>query len=197
MPFRRTLAFTSLLSLLIVAASSPAWAQVSMKGVVLDPSGALIVGASVELKPDGQAAERSTRTDARGKFEFRSIVPGTYEIHVQYPGFNPLAESIQVGRSTPHALKLVLAIATERQQSTVTAETQGGGLETSECKYCQLERPIARHVTDSRRGLPRGALPFPEPRGRWHCRHVINCEWGRSRERIGFFLSYQRGKNQS
>lgn len=132
MPFRRTLAFTSLLSLLIVAASSPAWAQVSMKGVVLDPSGALIVGASVELKPDGQAAERSTRTDARGKFEFRSIVPGTYEIHVQYPGFNPLAESIQVGRSTPHALKLVLAIATERQQSTVTAETQGGGVETSE-----------------------------------------------------------------
>ncbi|MBN9617683.1 MAG: TonB-dependent receptor [Acidobacteriales bacterium] len=132
MPRCRVPALTSLLLLVIAAASSPARAQVSVKGVVLDPDSALIAGASVGLEERGQAAKRFTHTDARGEFEFNSVLPGTYEIHIQYFGFSPFAESIQVDRRALDPLTIVLDIAPVNQQATVSAGSQEDNVEASE-----------------------------------------------------------------
>ncbi|HEX5424844.1 MAG TPA: TonB-dependent receptor [Candidatus Acidoferrales bacterium] len=132
MPYRRALEFTCLLPVLIAAASNPARAQSAVKGVVLDPSTAVIVGASVRLNEIGQTAGHSTRTGAHGEFEFDSVRPGDYEIQVTYPGFSPFVESIHVARRALRPLRIVLAIASERQRATVTAGTHGGRVETSE-----------------------------------------------------------------
>lgn len=74
------LASASLLLLVVATASTTTWAQVTVKGVVLDQSNALIAGASVGLKRSGQASERLTRSDARGDFEFNSVLPGTFQM---------------------------------------------------------------------------------------------------------------------
>lgn len=131
-PRRHTLTSACLLLLAVATAGTPAWTQVTVKGVVLDPSSALIAGASVGLKRSDQPSERLTRSDARGGFEFNSVLPGTYEIHVEYSGFSPFDESIQVGRGASHPLRIVLTIATVQQQATVTSGNGEPSVDTSE-----------------------------------------------------------------
>ncbi|HEX5423353.1 MAG TPA: TonB-dependent receptor [Candidatus Acidoferrales bacterium] len=132
LPRLHILASASLLLLVLATASTPTWAQVTVKGVVLDPDSASIVGASVGLKRSDQASERFTRSDARGDFEFNSVLPGTYEIHVEYSGFSLFDESIQVGRGDPHPLRIVLTIAPMQQQASVTSEDGEPSVDTSE-----------------------------------------------------------------
>jgi hypothetical protein len=56
----------------------------SIRGTVTDPSGALIVGASVALK--GSAAA-DAHTDANGRFDFPCLSYGGYRLQVQADGF--------------------------------------------------------------------------------------------------------------
>ena len=50
----------------------------SLRGTVLDKTGAAIVGANVALTNPAQALERQTKTNNSGAYEFLSLPPGTY-----------------------------------------------------------------------------------------------------------------------
>src|SRR4249919_938730 len=81
-----------LLVTLIVPAA--AWAQppagATLRVTVVDPSGAVIVGARVTVTPsaDGVTLETGTRGDAT----FTTLTPGRFTIHVESPGFEPSDE---------------------------------------------------------------------------------------------------------
>ena len=63
-----------------------------LTGIVVDPTGATITGARVTL--DGQ---RTTNTDADGRFRFSAVLPGKHIIRVEFPGFrNFVMEGIPV-----------------------------------------------------------------------------------------------------
>jgi hypothetical protein len=70
---------------LAVSAQPPAGA--TLRVTVVDPSGAVIVGARVLVTPsaDGITVETGTRGDAA----FTALEPGRYTIHVESPGFEP------------------------------------------------------------------------------------------------------------
>src|SRR5271169_4883952 len=76
--------FVSLLLLFAQAAqqSSP---QVSLRGIVTDPSGARIPGASVQLR--SPAGEQTPTTDANGQYEFLRLSPGRYDVQITAPDF--------------------------------------------------------------------------------------------------------------
>ena len=101
-----------------LAAAQPR-ADATLRVTVVDPSGAIIVGARVTLSPsvDGGAVDTGTRGEAM----FTALEPGRVAIHVESPGFEPaevrdvrlrsgdnrrevklkiakLAETVQVGR---------------------------------------------------------------------------------------------------
>jgi len=58
-----------------------------ISGVVVDPAGALVPGASVQLTHDlSQTVHRFT-TESNGSFIFTGLVPGTYSLHITHPGF--------------------------------------------------------------------------------------------------------------
>ena len=63
----------------------------TLRVTVVDPSGAVIVGAQVDVRPAAPigAAAVSMQTGARGDADFKLLEPGRYTIHVESPGFEP------------------------------------------------------------------------------------------------------------
>ncbi len=97
---------------------APVRSQV-ISGVVQDPSGAAIVGATVALdKTDGSEITHAL-TDQSGGFQFKGITPGSYRIHVTESGFKDVdAPAIVDGSSRP-LFKVVLPVAGVSEQVTV------------------------------------------------------------------------------
>src|SRR4051794_23013080 len=81
-----------LIALLIpVLAFAQPRADASLRITVVDPSGAVIVGAQTTLTPAGAgaAAAAALETGARGEALVTALEPGRYTIRVESPGFEP------------------------------------------------------------------------------------------------------------
>src|SRR5580704_18431377 len=59
----------------------------SVLGTIIDASGAVISGAGVTLTNTGTNEERQTQSDTKGNYQFVNLLPGTYSISVDRPGF--------------------------------------------------------------------------------------------------------------
>src|ERR1700687_3828546 len=102
-------------------AQSPS-ARFSISGVVDDQAGATIGGASVVLGAAHTPRTQSTTTDQAGRFEFKRIAAGQYQLHVSYQGFEATTLQVTVGSQSPAPLQVVMPIASIRQETTVTTE---------------------------------------------------------------------------
>jgi hypothetical protein len=81
--------FSAVGAVLLVYLSS-AFAQTgttSVRGTVLDKSGAAIAGAKVTITNNGQALQRTTESDNSGEYKFLALPPGTYTLSVEKSGF--------------------------------------------------------------------------------------------------------------
>jgi hypothetical protein len=74
-------------TLLLAAGLFAQTGTTSVRGVVLDKSGAAVVGARVVVENAGQALQRETRTDDSGEYKFLGLPPGTYSLTVEKEGF--------------------------------------------------------------------------------------------------------------
>src|SRR6266478_67257 len=92
--------------------------RASITGMVEDQAGAAIVGASVQLIETSNH-HQSTTTDQYGRFEFRRVAIGNYQVQVASPGFESTTQDIVVGSQPLSPLRVVLAIASLRQETTV------------------------------------------------------------------------------
>ena len=92
-------------------------------GHVLDPSDALIPGASIILMSGNRELARSN-TDAQGEFRFDAVPPGRYEVRVECTGFVTQRTGLNLGRSTPAPLRIVMSIAELKESLTVDASDQ-------------------------------------------------------------------------
>ncbi|MDX6386054.1 MAG: hypothetical protein QOK48_3627, partial [Blastocatellia bacterium] len=96
--------------------------RVAISGVIQDQAGAAIVGAGVELGDASTSGAQSTTTDQSGRFEFKRIAAGTYRLQVSAQGFESAMLDVTVGSQSPAPLQIVMAIASLRQETTVTSE---------------------------------------------------------------------------
>jgi hypothetical protein len=60
---------------------------VSISGTVVDPSGAAVGGARVELKRDDQAAIQESSSGSDGQFSFHNLLPGPFQLTISSKGF--------------------------------------------------------------------------------------------------------------
>ncbi len=109
---------------ILALASAELFAQASansvLKGLVSDPSGAAIPGASVTLSGPGGFV-KVVGSDAEGKFTIPNVPSGKYTIRVSSTGFTLFEQQnfeIQGGRQI--TVNAQLNIASEKQQITVT-----------------------------------------------------------------------------
>ena len=60
-----------------------------ISGIISDPSGAFVAGATVTLNNVGNGIKQITTTNDQGQYSFPVVPIGHYELEVKAPGFQP------------------------------------------------------------------------------------------------------------
>jgi Carboxypeptidase regulatory-like domain len=110
------MAFASLSAL----GAQPSTAKGTLHGIVTDPSGAAVPGASVVVTA-GHSAQ-TVSTDESGEYTVSGLVPGHYRVHVHSAGFSQFERSgllLSAGYETEADAQLVVSAL--KQEITVSA----------------------------------------------------------------------------
>src|SRR5882724_8624834 len=113
-----------LLSVVIANAQSTGNSMVS--GTVVDPSGAVVVGATVEMHNPVSGFTRTTTTDVKGNFSFPNVPFNPYHLTVTKKGFASSAQDLDVRSVVPTNLSINLTVTGSTE--TVTVEASGEDL---------------------------------------------------------------------
>ena len=95
----------------------------TVTGVVDDPSGAAVPGASVEIVNALSGYQRSRLTDGRGSFTFSNLPPNPYRLTVNKEGFATSGQDLDVRSSVPVSLKVDLRLGVTTASVTVEASS--------------------------------------------------------------------------
>jgi Carboxypeptidase regulatory-like domain len=133
------------LTALCLALAVPSFSQTqstgALTGTVTDPSGAVVVGATVTATNAGTGAERSTTTDSSGSYKLSLLSPGNYSVKFSSQGFKTAetpAVTVSVTETAVLNHRLELGSQTEQvtvEATAVTIQTENatnGGLVTSQ-----------------------------------------------------------------
>jgi hypothetical protein len=111
----------------MLAGGSVALAQTSrgtVSGTVTDPSGAVVMGAAINLTSTETGVQRSATSNEAGIYRFDAVDLGRYEIKVTQQGFRPfLATGFGVEANRTTTLDVRLEVGAVDQQVTVSAES--------------------------------------------------------------------------
>src|ERR1700756_3692272 len=84
----------------------------SIAGVVTDPSGAVIPGASVSIQNPVSAYSRTTTSDSTGHFRFSNVPLNPYHLAVTKEGFGTFAQDVNVDSILPVTSNILLKVCT-------------------------------------------------------------------------------------
>jgi hypothetical protein len=113
----------------------------SITGTVLDPAGAVVPKATVELHNVVSGLSRTATTDNGGNFSFVNVPYNPYHLSVDATGFSPYAQDVDVRSSVSVNVKINLSLA--GQVSNVTVEASGGDLiETESTAHTDVDRDL-------------------------------------------------------
>jgi hypothetical protein len=95
----------------------------SLKGLVTDPTGAVVQGAKVTVADEAKGTTRTAITKEVGEYQVLLLPPSTYEVKVDKQGFTPKRVSIQVTVGQVAVLDFQLAIGAVSSTVEVSAAT--------------------------------------------------------------------------
>ncbi len=98
----------------------------SVSGTVLDPTGAVVPGAIVEIHNPVSQFDRTVTTDSSGAFTIDNIPFNPYHMTVTHTGFSPYVQDVDLRSPVPVNLKVTLQLGTAVQ--TVTVESNAADL---------------------------------------------------------------------
>jgi hypothetical protein len=114
------------LSLIAIGSAQSVGNSGSIDGTVLDPTGAAVSKATVEIHNPVSGFIRTTTTDSAGKFEFTNIPFNPYHLTIVATGFAAYAQDVEPRSSVPVSVSIKLQV--EGSTTSVTVEAQGGDL---------------------------------------------------------------------
>lgn len=98
----------------------------SVAGTVVDPTGAVVPGATIEIRNPVSQFERTTTTDNSGAFSIQNVPFNPYHLTVSATGFASFAQDVDLRSPLPVNVKVNLQLASAMQ--TVTVEGNAADL---------------------------------------------------------------------
>jgi len=140
--------------LILLFGCLPVYAQYSgnVQGVVSDPAGASINGASIELRDvDTGVTQTATTTDS-GNYRFNSLPPGNYVIAAEAKGFKRTESNFILSTAETKGINLTLPIAGSQQS--ITVEVHPPVVDTDDSRLeATLDSQTVRDLPEANRNL--------------------------------------------
>src|SRR5246127_2623878 len=112
----------------------------SIAGVVTDPSGAVIPGASVSIQNPVSAYSRTTTTDTTGHFRFPNLPFNPYHLTVTKDGFASVATDVDVNSVLPVTPNIHMKVGAA--STSVTVEVASDLLENDPTAHTDVDRGL-------------------------------------------------------
>ena len=104
---------------------APMYAQkttATLRGVVTDPSGAVVANVPVTVTNSATGSTRTANTNSQGEYVFPELLAGTYTVSVKAPNFKEVVTSaIEVHVSSTEVQNIQLQVGSTSEQVTVNA----------------------------------------------------------------------------
>jgi hypothetical protein len=116
--------FCLLLPLLLAPACNGQVFTASVSGIVKDPSGAEVPGATVRLRNTSTNDARSVNSAGDGRYTFSQLSPGTYELTVEAKGFRSFVQpqlTLNASQAAEFNVPLTIGDATQRVEVAAAA----------------------------------------------------------------------------
>ena len=130
------------LTVAIVANAQSGGSSTMLNGAVVDPSGAVVAGATVEVRNPVSGFDRTTVTDAAGKFSIANVPFNPYHLTVVMKGFSPYAQDVDVRSVVPVALSVTLQVQTSNEVVTVESEAGEDLIENDPTFHTDVDRGL-------------------------------------------------------
>jgi outer membrane receptor protein involved in Fe transport len=165
----------------------------SISGTVTDPSGGLIVKATVVLTSDQTSSTRTVETNEEGSFTFAAVQPGVYTIRIEKQGFQALVKQKNVLTANERLALGEVELTAGQVSETVTVTSQNAVVEreTSDltarltADQLNLISTKGRDVTSLLRLLPGTSnIPDTEAVGNGFGTTLPNFSGGRARSTV-------------
>lgn len=112
----------------VMAMTAHAQQPGQLAGSISDQTGGALVGASVTVRG---AVSREARTDAAGRFEFRDLAPGAYDLSAALDGFAPTHCAIQILPGETSTVSLAMVVAPFGETVITSAKVGGGDIQST------------------------------------------------------------------
>ncbi len=136
------------LFLCVLFLSVPAQAQVagsgSIQGTVVDPSGAAVPNATVNIHNPVSGYDQSAQTDSQGQFSFSNVPLNSYHMTITAMGFGAYVQDVNVRSGVPVNLKANLEVA--GTTTSVTVESAPDLIENTPTAHTDVSRQLFNKV---------------------------------------------------
>src|SRR6185369_3507506 len=113
-------------ALVTVTTSAQTTGSATLRGTLKDPKGAVVPNATLTLVNQSTKAERKTTSNDEGSYVFTALIPGTYTLKVESPGFKTVSQSaVPVETASTRALDITLDIGQPSETVTVVSDSAG------------------------------------------------------------------------
>ena len=99
-------------------------ANTSLRGVIKDPTGALVPGAKINILDNATGQSYSAEASSSGEYQFTQIPPAKYTITVTATGFGAQTKTAELLVNQPATINFALSVTTTQEILNVTAEAQ-------------------------------------------------------------------------
>src|SRR5262249_36564257 len=112
----------------------------TVNGVVSDPNGAVIAGATVTIQNPVTGYRRTTTTDAAGAFRFSDVPQNNYQLTVSANGFGAVSQSLTVRTSVPISVNIPLTVGNVSNE--VTIESSATNVENVPTTHTDVDQSL-------------------------------------------------------
>ena len=119
--FRLALSLLLVVSLAVTGHAQTA--TTSLRGVVTDPTGAVMPSVAVTVAETSIGFTQTHQTNEKGEYSFQQIPPGSYQIKISASGFNQGTERAQLLVNQPATINIMLTVGSSSTTVEVISDT--------------------------------------------------------------------------